>query len=30
MENGSVKYESTPAELASKPEVLLRYVGVRR
>ncbi len=30
MENGSVRYESTPEALASAPEVLLRYVGVRR
>lgn len=30
MENGSVRYESTPGELASNPDVLLRYVGVRR
>ncbi|MFQ5829334.1 MAG: ABC transporter ATP-binding protein [Candidatus Methylomirabilia bacterium] len=30
MENGSVRYQSTPEELASNPEVLLRYVGVRR
>jgi len=30
MENGSVRYESTPAALAAEPEVLLRYVGVRR
>jgi len=30
MENGSVQYESTPGELVSNPEVLLRYVGVRR
>ncbi|MBI3455531.1 MAG: ABC transporter ATP-binding protein [Candidatus Rokubacteria bacterium] len=30
MENGWVPYESTPEELASNPEVLLRYLGVRR
>ncbi|MFQ5897220.1 MAG: ABC transporter ATP-binding protein [Candidatus Methylomirabilia bacterium] len=30
MENGSVRYQATPEELASNPEVLLRYVGVRR
>ena len=30
MENGSVRYQSTPEELASNPEVLFRYVGVRR
>lgn len=30
MENGSVGYESTPGELVSNPDVLLRYVGVRR
>jgi branched-chain amino acid transport system ATP-binding protein len=30
MENGSVRYESTAAALAAEPEVLLRYVGVRR
>ena len=30
LENGSVRYESTAAALASEPEVLLRYVGVRR
>ena len=30
MENGSVRYEAAPGELASNPEVLLRYVGVRR
>lgn len=30
MENGSVRHESTTAELASNPEALLRYVGVGR
>ncbi|MBI3031360.1 MAG: ABC transporter ATP-binding protein [Candidatus Rokubacteria bacterium] len=30
LENGSVRYESTPEALASNPEVLLRYLGVRR
>lgn len=30
MENGSVRHQSTPEELASNPEVLLRYLGVRR
>jgi branched-chain amino acid transport system ATP-binding protein len=30
MENGAVRYESTPADLAATPEVLLRYLGVRR
>jgi branched-chain amino acid transport system ATP-binding protein len=30
MENGSVKYTSTPGDLASHPEVMLRYLGVRR
>lgn len=30
MENGAVRYESTPADLATAPEVLLRYLGVRR
>lgn len=30
MENGSVRYQAAPAELVSNPEVLLRYVGVRR
>lgn len=30
LENGSIRYESTPEALASNPEVLLRYLGVRR
>jgi branched-chain amino acid transport system ATP-binding protein len=30
METGQVRHEATPAALASNPEVLLRYVGVRR
>lgn len=30
MENGTIRYESTPAELTSNPEILFRYVGVRR
>jgi len=30
METGRVRHEGTAAELASNPEVLLRYVGVRR
>jgi branched-chain amino acid transport system ATP-binding protein len=30
METGRVRHEATPAALASNPEVLLRYVGVRR
>ena len=30
MENGSIRYQSTPAELTSTPEILLKYVGVRR
>ncbi len=30
MENGSVKHTSTPEDLASHPEVMLRYLGVRR
>jgi branched-chain amino acid transport system ATP-binding protein len=30
METGQVRYESTPAALAAEPEMLLRYVGVRR
>lgn len=30
LENGSIRYESTPEALASHPEVLLRYLGVRR
>ena len=30
MERGAVRYESTPGELASHPDLLLRYVGVRR
>jgi branched-chain amino acid transport system ATP-binding protein len=30
LETGRVRHEATPAELASNPEVLLRYVGVRR
>ncbi|MGH2669504.1 MAG: ATP-binding cassette domain-containing protein, partial [bacterium] len=30
MENGAVRYESTPEALAAAPEVLLKYVGVRR
>ena len=30
METGRVRHEGTPAELTSNPELLLRYVGVRR
>ena len=30
MENGSIRHQSTPAELASTPEILFKYVGVRR
>jgi len=30
METGRVRHAATPAELRSNPEVLLRYVGVRR
>jgi branched-chain amino acid transport system ATP-binding protein len=30
MENGSVGYAGTPQDLASRPEVMLRYLGVRR
>ena len=30
LETGQVRHEATPAALASNPEVLLRYVGVRR
>lgn len=30
LENGSIRYESTPEALASNPEVLLRYLGIRR
>jgi branched-chain amino acid transport system ATP-binding protein len=30
LETGRVRHEATPAALASNPEVLLRYVGVRR
>jgi branched-chain amino acid transport system ATP-binding protein len=30
IENGRVVREATPAELAAAPDVLLRYVGVRR
>ena len=30
METGRVRHTATPAELRSNPEVLLRYVGVRR
>jgi ABC-type branched-subunit amino acid transport system ATPase component len=30
IENGRIARHATPAELAAEPEVLLRYVGVRR
>ncbi|HEA68855.1 MAG TPA: ABC transporter ATP-binding protein [Desulfobacterales bacterium] len=30
MENGSIRHQATPAELASTPEILFKYVGVRR
>jgi branched-chain amino acid transport system ATP-binding protein len=30
METGRVRHRATPAELASNPDVLLRYVGVKR
>ena len=30
IENGRISRHATPAELAAEPEVLLRYVGVRR
>ncbi|MFQ5485359.1 MAG: ATP-binding cassette domain-containing protein, partial [Desulfobacterales bacterium] len=30
MENGSIRYQATPAELASTPDILFKYVGVRR
>ena len=30
IENGHIARHATPAELAAEPEVLLRYVGVRR
>jgi branched-chain amino acid transport system ATP-binding protein len=30
IETGQVRHEATPAALASNPQVLLRYVGVRR
>lgn len=30
MENGRVGWKSTPQELTSNPEVLTRYLGVRR
>jgi len=30
MESGSIKYESTPDELASNVDILFKYVGVRR
>ena len=30
IENGRIVREATPAELAAEPEILLRYVGVRR
>ncbi len=30
MENGAVTHTSTPGDLASHPEVMLRYLGVRR
>ena len=30
MENGSIRYQSTPTELTSNPEILIKYVGIRR
>jgi branched-chain amino acid transport system ATP-binding protein len=30
MENGSIRYQSTTTELTSNPEILFKYVGVRR
>ncbi len=30
LENGSLRHEATPQELAARPEPLHRYVGVRR
>jgi branched-chain amino acid transport system ATP-binding protein len=30
IEHGRIAREATPAELAADPEILLRYVGVRR
>jgi hypothetical protein len=30
VESGRIVRQATPAELAAEPEVLLRYVGVRR
>jgi branched-chain amino acid transport system ATP-binding protein len=30
IENGRIQREATPAELDASPEVLLRYLGVRR
>jgi len=30
MENGAIRVQSTPGELASSPEILFKYVGVRR
>jgi branched-chain amino acid transport system ATP-binding protein len=30
IENGRIVCQTTPAELSAEPEILLRYVGVRR
>jgi branched-chain amino acid transport system ATP-binding protein len=30
LENGIIARETTPAELATEPDTLMRYVGVRR
>jgi len=30
IEGGRIEHETTPAELAARPDILLRYVGVRR
>jgi branched-chain amino acid transport system ATP-binding protein len=30
IENGRIAEEATPAELAARPDLVLRYVGVRR
>jgi branched-chain amino acid transport system ATP-binding protein len=30
MENGSIRYQSTPTELTSNHEILIKYVGIRR
>ena len=30
MENGSIRYEARPQDLAANPDALLRYLGVRR